>query len=369
MSYINQRSKAPITLLLLLSLAFIASCFDNIEVLVPPDAANDTRPPNDMIHVPAGTFSMGDVEVIDRFSFEYIDKYGVQRTRFVEEVIPERWEQVYTDEFWIDRNEVTVGEYLAFAEATGRQVDELITRPEIYNYKGRYTSIDHFPVVNVTLEEAKAYAKWVGKRLPTAAEWEKAARGGLHKTPYIYETGEYPGRIETNAIAEDKTIYAFGNFQVFAFTPEQALRRESSFDQTHILPRHNSPYYQRKNEYDIHDMGGNVSEWVIESDQIVRVKLLESYLEKGETLRSETNLTGVDTVVVVRGAAYFHGWGWIRDLRMPLTNDTYFIDKLTVGRQHKIKVTNPSPGINNNPHDDYRSTRVGFRCVSDIAPQ
>ena len=78
---------------------------------------------------------------------------------------------VYVDAFYIDKYEVTVGQYNQFVHDAGH-------RP-LPDWVSKYSPTDQHPVVGVTWHDAMAYAKWAGKRLPTEAEWEKAARGDL----------------------------------------------------------------------------------------------------------------------------------------------------------------------------------------------
>lgn len=75
--------------------------------------------------------------------------------------------KVYLDAYQIGKYEVTVGQYRAFCEATGKQMPKA---PQ-WGWK------ENHPIVNVTWSDAKAYCEWAGGRLPTEAEWEKAARG------------------------------------------------------------------------------------------------------------------------------------------------------------------------------------------------
>lgn len=107
--------------------------------------------PEGMVYVPDGYFQMGgDVSL-------------------AEEEKPAH--QVYLKDFLIDRYEVSNKDYEVFLQDTGHQVPK-------YWYDERFNDPVH-PVVGVSWEDAAAYAKWADKRLPTEAEWEKAARGTL----------------------------------------------------------------------------------------------------------------------------------------------------------------------------------------------
>jgi serine/threonine-protein kinase len=114
--------------------------------------------PAGMVLVPAGHFLMGS----DR---------GLENERPVHEV--------YLDHFFVDATEVTNAQYRVFCERTGR------TPPPNPRWDVTYfLSKPEHPVVNVTWADADAYARWAGKRLPSEAEWEKAARGGLDGCDY-----------------------------------------------------------------------------------------------------------------------------------------------------------------------------------------
>lgn len=102
-----------------------------------------------MVLVPEGAFTMGSND-------------GLPNER------PEH--QVILDAFYIDQQEVTITLYAAFLEATQRKA------PATWDEEA-VTSAGDRPAVGVSWFDAEAYCKWVGERLPTEAEWEKAARG------------------------------------------------------------------------------------------------------------------------------------------------------------------------------------------------
>jgi formylglycine-generating enzyme required for sulfatase activity len=93
--------------------------------------------------------------------------------------------QVSVSSFFIDKYEVTVGQYRQFCTSTGRSM------PSAPSWGWQ----ENHPIVNVTWDDAAAYAQWAGKRLPTEAEWEYAARGGRLSKGYTYSGGKDLGAV------------------------------------------------------------------------------------------------------------------------------------------------------------------------------
>ncbi|OQZ00093.1 MAG: hypothetical protein B6D41_00300 [Chloroflexi bacterium UTCFX4] len=165
-----------------------------------PVAIPPSTPPG-MILIPAGEFLMGG------------NKYADERP-------PHR---VYLDSFLIDRFPVTNLQYQQFIHATLHKTPKHWAGDKIPQGK------ENHPVVYVSWNDARAYCQWAGKRLPTEAEWEKAARGT--------DGREYPWGAK--------------------FAEGMCNARSKKGDTTAVglyPPESNSPY-------DIADMAGNVWEW------------------------------------------------------------------------------------------------------------
>ncbi len=166
-------------------------------------ATSGRIPPPDMIHIPAGEFIRGSDDSPD------------ERPK----------KKIYLDDFYIDEHPVTNREYTEFIRDTKHKY------PEGW-IKGTYPSgKDDHPVVGVSWEDAKAYAEWAGKRLPTEAEWEKAARGS------------------------DGRRYPWGD----NFDKDRCNTLPAGIGDTTSVGRH-SP--EGDSPYGVTDMAGNIWEWV-----------------------------------------------------------------------------------------------------------
>jgi formylglycine-generating enzyme len=188
-----------------------------------PTVVNAAPPPQNhpvgMVWIPGGEFSMGckDPRLLPEGGNEAMaDARPIHR--------------VYVDGFWMDKTDVTNAQFAKFAKATGyitvaerkpRREDfpgvpaeKLVPGSVVFtppshpvpldDYAQWWSYVpgadwrhplgpsstirgrDNYPVVQIAYEDAAAYAKWAGKRLPTEAEWEFAARGGLTGKPYAW---------------------------------------------------------------------------------------------------------------------------------------------------------------------------------------
>ena len=148
---------------------------------------------------------------------------------------------------WLMRTEVTVAEYRRYVEAVGKAMPPPPQLPRIMAEPAGpppWSQGDH-PILNVTWMEASAYCAWAGGRLPTEAEWEYAARGGL--SGKLYPWGNDPPSLK----ARRRNGACFAPFGAH----DWLLRR------TDWRPGTVPVGLYQPNGYGLFDMAGNVAEW------------------------------------------------------------------------------------------------------------
>ncbi|MDE3018966.1 MAG: SUMF1/EgtB/PvdO family nonheme iron enzyme [Nitrospirota bacterium] len=183
--------------------------------------------PSPMVTIPAGWFLLGSQRVDD-------DPYGMD-TQFDDTELPQR--RIWLDAYEMDRDEVSLGEYLAFLRQQKREPPEELKRL-IWHVITVHAMPDpvltRWPALYLTWSDAADFCRTKGKRLPTEAEWEKAARGS--------EGRLFPwGQAKPNA-----ELAVFGKYHAHEIPLVAAVESGE----------------EGRSPYGLHHMAGNVAEWV-----------------------------------------------------------------------------------------------------------
>ena len=219
------------------------------------------NPPTTMVSIPAGEFQMGNADPEANKDEQPVHAVSVNA-------------------FYMDEYAVTNTQYKKFVEAKPEwQKDHIGRGFHNGNYLKDWNGIDYpagksnHPVRYVSWYGAMAYASWVGKRLPTEAEWEYAARGGLSGKKYPWGDGIDSGKANYGGNVGDTT--AVGKYP--------------------------------PNRYGLYDMAGNVSEWCLDeyNKDFYASSPRENPLSGANTVEWVIkNFTGIKTDRVLRGGSW-----------------------------------------------------------------
>jgi formylglycine-generating enzyme required for sulfatase activity len=330
----------------------------NFEATIANPVSMTGTLPDGMVYIPGGEFSMGSLDPTEMFC-------GGDQP--MDDARP--LHRVYLDGYFMDATEVTNEEFGAFVTATGYLTvaerkptreefpgvpeEKLVAGSVVFSPPPRPVPLDDhykwwsyvsganwrhpdgpssdlkgrekFPVVHIAYEDAAAYAKWAGKRLPTEAEFEFAARGGLTGKPYAWGDELKPGGKWAANIYQGK------------FPVKGGDAGEDGFKGIAPVAQY------RPNRYGLFDVGGNVWEW---TSDWYRADYYSTLAEQGGIARNPQGPpSSLDPAEpdqpkrVQRGGSF-------------LCTDEY-CTRYMVGTRGKGEVRSAS-------------NHLGFRCVKDV---
>ena len=221
---------------------------------------------------------------------------------------------VFVDTFFMDTHEVTVGEYKQFVEATGHREPE-------WGEIALYAPTDQHPIVYVSWYDAMSFAKWVGKRLPTEAEWEKAARGGSVSRTYPWGNISPDGK-QCNFADKNLTQYWW-------------VDKEADDGYPFTAPVGTYP----ENRFGLFDMSGNVLEWCLDEfdNEFYAISTKDNPISGQNTIQEIS-----EDYETVQSNRVLRGGSWIVTAKNVRNSTRFFL---------------PPESKNNT---------VGFRCVMDL---
>jgi len=170
-----------------------------------------------LLKIPAGSFNMGSEDA-------ELDERPVHK--------------VYLNEYYIGKYEITNAQYKKFCDTTKREYPK---EPNFAGIKNYFEKYPEYPVCNISWEDARAFCAWSGLRLPTEAEWEKAARGN--------DGRKYPWGNEECDAGDKYRCNFFGNYTQYAKRDGYMYTSPVGFYSNGVSP------------YGCLDMAGNVWEW------------------------------------------------------------------------------------------------------------
>jgi formylglycine-generating enzyme required for sulfatase activity len=222
--YCNNRNNSILQIIPLIVALCMAACSKPAGILPKPAPIAPKGDKTKMALIPAGTFLMGAAIDAGKDNADERPQHKVD-----------------LDAYYIDKYDVTTAEYAACVQdgkCTAPKTDA-DQKPEDDDCNWGKDDRGNYPVNCVSWTQSKAYCEWAGKRLPTEAEWEKAARGGSN------------------------TIWSFGGLEAYGDIDQYAWCLKNNSDR--VTYPHTHPVGMKKpNQFGLYDMYGNVGQWVFD---------------------------------------------------------------------------------------------------------